>query len=176
MKGRSAIIVIGVVGVGLAVLAGVAWMGGFRVNLTPSEPLGIWRIEPLHWPVAIGDRVFICPPNTALSRTGLERGYLRRGLCPGGLAPLIKTVAALPNQRIEVAGWVMIDGEVLDHSVVRDMDGEGRALAAFHGGIVPAGHLYLHSDFASSYDSRYFGPIPDSGLLGLARPVLTLGQ
>ncbi|MFZ1812823.1 MAG: conjugal transfer protein TraF, partial [Rhizobiaceae bacterium] len=29
------------------------------------------------------------------------------------------------------------------------------------------------SDFAGSYDSRYFGPIPGTGLLGRARPVLT---
>lgn len=176
MTGRGAIIFIGVAGVGLAVLAGVACIGGFRINLTPSEPLGLWRIEPLHGPVATGSMVFICPPNTGLFKTARERGYLRRGLCPGGLAPLIKTVAALPNQRIEVAGLVTIDGEVLDHSVVRDMDGKGRVLAAFQGGVVPSGHLFLHSDFAGSYDSRYFGPIPDSGLLGLARPVLTFGQ
>ncbi|RUW00077.1 conjugal transfer protein TraF, partial [Mesorhizobium sp. M1A.F.Ca.IN.022.05.2.1] len=36
-----------------------------------------------------------------------------------------------------------------------------------------AGFLFLHSDFAGSYDSRYFGPIPASGLLGRARPLLT---
>jgi len=41
------------------------------------------------------------------------------------------------------------------------------------GGVVPSGYLFLHSSFASSYDSRYFGPVPATGLLGLARPVLT---
>ncbi|MCK1326662.1 S26 family signal peptidase [Bradyrhizobium sp. 156] len=40
--------------------------------------------------------------------------------------------------------------------------------------VVPPGHLSLHSPFAGSYDSRYFGPVPSAGLLGLARPLLTL--
>lgn len=173
---RRAIAIIAVVGAGFALLTGTAWVCGLRLNLTPSEPLGLWRIKTLQRSVTVGDLVFICPPVTSLFNQALERGYLRRGLCPGGRAPLIKTVAALPNQSIEVAGLVTIDGEVLDHSVVRDMDGKGRTLAAFQGGIVPADHLFLHSDFAGSYDSRYFGPVPDSGLLGLARPVLTFGQ
>ncbi|WP_348626836.1 S26 family signal peptidase [Mesorhizobium sp. DCY119] len=53
-------------------------------------------------------------------------------------------------------------------------DGQGRLRTRFPGGIVPPGHLFLHSDFAGSCDSRYFGPIPDTGLLGRAKPVLTI--
>ncbi|MBB4116372.1 type IV secretory pathway protease TraF [Rhizobium sp. BK226] len=43
----------------------------------------------------------------------------------------------------------------------------------YAGGIVPPGYLFLHSSFEGSYDSRYFGPVPDAGILGLARPVFT---
>jgi len=35
------------------------------------------------------------------------------------------------------------------------------------------GTLFLHSDFVGSYDSRYFGPLPAEGTLGLAQEVLT---
>lgn len=152
-----------------------AWLGGLRINLTPSEPLGLWRIEPIDRAVARGDLVFICPPSTATFAEAFERGYLRRGLCPGGIAPLIKTVAALAGQRVEISadvGAVVVDGRPIAHSTVRKSDGEGRAIKPFTGGIVPTGFVFLHSSFASSYDSRYFGPVPLEGLLGLARPVL----
>lgn len=45
----------------IAVVAAGA-IGGLRLNLTPSEALGLWRIEALERPVAAGDLVFICPP------------------------------------------------------------------------------------------------------------------
>lgn len=160
--------------VGMLVAASaIAVAGGFRVNLTPSEPLGLWRIEQLRRPIAVGDLVFVCPQPTAPFMQARERGYLRHGLCIGGLAPLIKTVAALPGQRVEVGENVAVDGRPIPASGVRATDGEGRAIQPFAGGVVPSDHLFLHSPFASSYDSRYFGPVPASGLLGLARPVLT---
>nr|WP_236773891.1 conjugative transfer signal peptidase TraF [Agrobacterium tumefaciens] len=159
----------------MSVLAATAFIGGYRLNLTPSEPLGLWRIEELRRPVAIGDLVFLCPPATGMFADAWRRGYLRRGLCAGGFAPLIKTVAALPGQDVEVTDQVLIDGRPVPASSLRDRDGEGRTLMSHPGGRVPPHHLFLHSPFASSYDSRYFGPVPDSGLLGLARPVFTFG-
>nr|WP_244301590.1 conjugative transfer signal peptidase TraF [Stappia sp. P2PMeth1] len=147
---------------------------GIRLNLTPSYPLGLWRIVPLDRPIATGDLVFICPPDNAAFSQAHERGYVRRGLCSGWLSPLIKTVVALPGQLVVVDVGITIDGSVLAHSDIRRTDAEGRALSSWSGGIVPAGYLFLHSTFAGSYDSRYFGPIPASGVLGLARPVLTV--
>ncbi|QXC52490.1 conjugative transfer signal peptidase TraF (plasmid) [Agrobacterium salinitolerans] len=173
MKRRGAIMLLSTSMVAIAGLITAAVVGGYRLNLTPSEPLGLWRIEKLNRPVKAGDLVFICSPATAPFEEARRRGYLRRGLCPGGFAPLIKTVAALVGQRIEISDRVVINGRSLAASAVRKTDGEGRAITFYPGGVVPPGHLYLHSSFASSYDSRYFGPVPDSGLLGLARPVIT---
>ncbi|OYR18289.1 hypothetical protein CEV33_4854, partial [Brucella grignonensis] len=36
-------------------MVGIGFIAGLRVNLTPSYPLGLWRIEPLVSDVAIGD-------------------------------------------------------------------------------------------------------------------------
>ena len=173
MTGRSVIVLVGASAVAILGVAVIAIIGGYRLNLTPSEPLGLWRIEALDRPVAVGDLVFICPPANGLFEVAKERGYLRRGLCAGGFAPLIKSVAALPGQRIEIGENVAVDGRTIPSSSVRATDGEGRTLRPFAGGVVPPAHLFLHSSFVSSYDSRYFGPVPASGLLGLARPVLT---
>lgn len=170
---RRVLLFLACVGGMIAGLAAIAYMGGFRLNLTPSEPLGLWRIVALQRPVDVGDLVFICPPPTASFEEARRRGYVRSGLCPGGFAPLIKTVAALPGQHIEIGANVTVDGTPLASSIVRASDGEGRPITPFKTGIVPLRNLFLHSSFASSYDSRYFGPVPDTGLLGLARPVLT---
>jgi conjugative transfer signal peptidase TraF len=173
MKRRRVMVLGGIAAIGILGIAGLGFAGGFRINVTPSEPLGLWRIAVMDRPVKAGDLVFVCPPEMEIFRQAFERGYLRRGLCPGGFAPLIKTVAALPGQRVEIADDVVIDGRPLVRSTVHTGDGEGRPLDHFRGGVVPPGFLFLYSSFASSYDSRYFGPVPQAGILGFARPVFT---
>jgi len=113
------------------------------------------------------DRIFICPPQVADFALARERGYLARCLCPGWFSSLIKTVVAGAGQHVLIDGSIAVDGTRLAHSSVRPVDAQGRALAPDAGGIVPAGKLFLFSEFAGSYDSRYFGPIPAVGLLGL---------
>lgn len=167
---------VAIIGIGATIVIGLVvggYFGGLRINLTPSYPLGLWRIAPLERPAGVDDLIFVCPPDTPTFRQAAERGYLRRGLCPGWLSPLIKTVVATPGQQVAIDIAVTIDGALLATSVLRPTDAEGRVLVAHHGGVVPRGHLFVHSDFVGSYDSRYFGPIPAAGLLGLARPVFT---
>ena len=151
----------------------VAWFGGYRVNLTPSEPLGLWRIVKLDRPVAAGDLIFICPPQTAAMWEARMRGYLRSGLCPAGVAPLIKSVVAVAGQRVDVGTSVSVNGRLVPSSTLAQRDAWGRQMTPFSGGIVPADYVFLHSAFAGSYDSRYFGPIPAAGILGMAQEVLT---
>ena len=147
---------------------------GLRINWTPSYPLGLWRIVPLSRPIHVGDRVFICLPDTQAFREARTRGYLRRGLCPGWFSPLIKTVVASSGQRVGIDRTVTIDGHELPHSTLQPVDGLGRALTPAADGIVPPGMVFLHSPYRGSYDSRYFGPVPSTGVLGLAEPVLTV--
>ncbi len=149
--------------------------GGFRVNLTPSYPLGLWRLEALVRPAAIGDVLIICPPSTRLFAMALARGYLRPGPCPGGVSPLLKKVVATSGQNVRIGTVVTIDGERLVSSDIHPADAAGRPIAAWPSGLVPPGQVFLHSDFVGSHDSRYFGPIPSSGILGRAIPVLTFG-
>ncbi len=156
---------------GLLLLAAAS--GGLRINMTPSEPLGLWRIVTLRRPPAVGDLVFICPPDIEAMREARARGYLRSGLCPGGFAPLIKTVIATAGENVEIGSHVRVDGVLVANSAISKSDGRGRPLVPFAGGIVPIGKVYLHSSFVGSYDSRYFGPLPGSGVLGLAQEVLT---
>lgn len=166
--------IVGALLVLLATLVAIGLLADLRVNLTPSYPLGLWRIEPLKRDVAVGDRVFICPPDIPVFEVARERGYLGHGLCPGWFAPLIKTVVAIAGQHVVVDADIAVDGRRLAHSSVRPADAQGGALTPAAGGIIPNGQLFLFSEFAGSYDSRYFGPIPAAGVLGLARPLWVL--
>jgi conjugative transfer signal peptidase TraF len=170
---RAALAVLGAGAIMLAALATAFAIGGYRVNFTPSYAYGLWKIVPLDRQVRVGDRIFICPPPGAAAELALQRGYLPRGLCQSGTGPLIKTIVALPGQSVEVDGQVIIDGEPLPFSRVLKADAEGRAIPVHRGGTVEADALFLHSDFVGSYDSRYFGPLPAEGVLGLAQEVLT---
>ncbi|MBY5579100.1 conjugative transfer signal peptidase TraF [Rhizobium leguminosarum] len=170
---RRAIVVLSMAAVAAILLVVTAVTGGYRINLTPSEPLGLWRIVPLHRPAAVDDLLFICPPDTAAMRAARARGYLRSGSCPGGVAPLIKTVIAVAGQHAEIGVSVSVDGRGVSSSSLALRDGKGRPLTPFPGGIVPPGCVFLHSAFPGSYDSRYFGPVPISGILGLAQEVFT---
>lgn len=170
---RRAIIIVSIT-VAVAILMVVtALAGGYRLNLTPSVPIGLWRIVPVNRPVAINELVFICPPDTAEIREARARGYLHSGFCPSGVAPLIKTVIAVAGQHVEIGASVIVDGRVVASSSLAHRDGKGRPLAPFPSGMVPQGYVFLHSTFPGSYDSRYFGPAPATGILGLAQEVLT---
>lgn len=163
-------------GAGLIAAIAIAGLAGLRVNLTPSYPLGLWRIVPKQSEYRTGDLVFVCPPNAPIFALALERGYLPRGLCPGGTGPLIKTIAATSGQIVEIGVSVVIDGRSIASSEVRRWDASGQTLAPAEGGAVPACHVFLLSDYSGSFDSRYFGPVPSSGILGLAQAVLTYAR
>lgn len=147
---------------------------GLRINTTPSEPVGLWRIVPISpSSVRAGMTVFVCPPHNERMLEALRRGYLRRGLCPGGFGPLIKTIVAVAGQRIKVTDHLTVNGTDLVGSRIVDKDGQGRSLVPDTTGTVPPGSIYLYSAFPGSWDSRYFGPIPMSGVIGMAQEVWT---
>lgn len=171
--GRPVAVIFPGAALGIAVVLAVGFGAGIRINTTPSEPLGLWRIEPLDRPIEIGDLVFVCLPDRAERTEGKSRGYLSWGLCPGGTGPLIKQVVAVAGQQVEIGKDVSLDGAVLDNSHLVERDGRGRPLRPYSGGTVPPEQVFLHSSFTGSWDSRYFGPVPVSGILGLAREVLT---
>lgn len=154
----------------LAVVAAGSY--GLRINLTPSYPRGLWRLVDSAGDYNAGDIVFICPPATAFFELAKQRGYLPWGTCPGGTAPLIKKIAAVAGQWIDIGTSVRIDGtEVLNTSVL-EADAAGSALPRSRGGVVPPGQVFLLAPHLYSFDSRYFGPVPASGILGAAVPLL----
>lgn len=79
---------------------------------------------------------------------------------------LIKRVIAVGGQTIEIRdNRVMVDGVALDEPYLR----EGSTMADFGPVDVPENHVFVMGDNRNqSQDSRVFGPIPESDIIGKA--------
>jgi signal peptidase I len=90
--------------------------------------------------------------------------------CPGPQAgDLVKRVIALPGQTIYSAGnSIYINGRLLAEPYLPHYDPLGPSIASRqHPYRVPPGEFYLLGDNrADSCDSRYWGPIQGSGIIG----------
>jgi conjugative transfer signal peptidase TraF len=162
--------------VALALLVVLASVVGLRISPTDSAaPAGIYRITP-EISVERGQLVGACLP-ASIAQEGLARGYLRKGDCPGGAEPVAKIIGALPGDALEVQpGWVSVDGQTFADSEVAARDGIGRPLTHVPWGRrqVAPGEVWLFGFHnVRSWDARYFGPVPLSGIRGVLKPILT---
>lgn len=152
----------------IALFAAVAWLSPkprLLWNASASAPIGLYRLYPGDTPT-IGDMVAY-RPSPALARFMAERHYLPVGV------PLLKHMAARPGATICRRGAaVMIDGRTA--AVAQATDSHGRPLPVWRGcRVLRADQLFLLNAAPDSLDGRYFGPVPASGLIGRAMPVLT---
>ena len=164
-------------GGGLLVLAGIAVIkqAGFRVNTSPSIPLGIYRTTTS--PLSVGSYVLLCPENKEPFITAQKRDYIGAGYCPGGLGYMFKRVAALPNDIITTtSNGMYINGKLYPDSKPFHHDALNRMLPIWHANQtrLKAGEVVLMTQGdKNSFDARYFGPLPQQQIVSVVRPVLT---
>ncbi len=169
-KRRRAVLAVAA-SIGLAALAWAAFAKpSARVvyNASESVPVGWYRIETMA-DSASSLRV----GSILLTRLPAETAALaaQRGYLPAHIL-LLKRVGAVSSQHVCVRdGLVRIDGVPV--AVVLQADRLGRAMPAWSGcRALMAGEAFLLSDtHPGSFDSRYFGPIDASLVIGLARPM-----
>ncbi|MGH8159784.1 MAG: S26 family signal peptidase [Rhodanobacter sp.] len=155
-------------------LAALAWafvvspLPRFVYNPSDSVAIGWYRIDPHTRRRAaphVGSLVLVPLPADAAALAA-RRGYLPMGI------PLLKPVAAVAPQQVCISeGIVRIDG--MPMAAVLRRDGMGRPLRAWPScRRLRPGELFLLSmTHPASFDSRYFGPVRASTVLGIAHPV-----
>ncbi len=168
------------------VLAGLS-IGGFaalawasfasplpRLTYNPSDSVAIgwYRIEPfdphtalLSRPLSVDSIVLVTLPAEAAALAA-QRGYLPTRI------PLLKRVGAVAPQEVCIVGRsVRIDGVPVAAALPADR--MGRPLPSWQQcRRLEPGELFLLSvTNPASFDSRYFGPVRASAVLGLAHPV-----
>jgi conjugative transfer signal peptidase TraF len=117
--------------------------------------------------LTVTELVAVRPPDLLAAFLDLN-GYLPIG------APMLKRVLALPGQTVCRNGLkIAVDG--VDVGEARERDGRNRPLPVWHGCrvIVDGDVFVMNWQSADSLDSRYFGPLPASAVIGRAVPVWT---
>lgn len=160
---------------GLASLAWASFVSPLpRVVYNPSDSVAVgwYRVDPLvhaahSLPPALqtGSIVLVPLPADAAALAAW-RGYLPLRI------PLLKPVAAVAPQQVCIrAGIVRIDGVPV--AAVLHRDGRGRPLHAWPScrRLRPGELFLLSTTNPASFDSRYFGPVRVSAVLGIAHPV-----
>jgi conjugative transfer signal peptidase TraF len=155
-------------------LAALAWasFGSPRPRLTynPSDSVAVgwYRVDPRE-PGASAPQVgsfVLVPLPAAAAALAARRGYLPRGV------PLLKPVAAVAPERVCVTGGrVHIDGVPV--ATVLRTDGRERPLPSWQScrRLRPGELFLLSTTNSASFDSRYFGPVSASAVIGIAHPV-----
>ena len=168
---RTRIVLAGLVISGLAALAWARFGSPSpRLVYNPSDsvPVGWYAVHPFvrgTHAISVGSVVLAWLPHEA-AVLAARRDYLPRQV------PLLKPVAAVAPETVCVTGGVVrIDGRPV--AAVLSVDGRGRPLHAWnHCRRLHAGELFLLSTSnPASYDSRYFGPVRTSSVLGIAHPI-----
>jgi type IV secretory pathway protease TraF len=123
-------------------------------------------VQPAHR-LIVTDLIVAFPPED-LATPLAEGGYLPRGI------PLIKRVLALPGQiacRTDLT--ITVDG--IEMGTARERDRRGRILPSWQGcRLLAEGQVFLMNwDEPASLDSRYFGPLPATAIVGRAVPLWT---
>ena len=159
---------------GLAALAWAAFVSPLpRLIYNPSDSVAVgwYRIDPLDHrtaslprPLSVGSIVLVPLPAEAAALAA-QRGYLPTRV------PLLKRVGAVAPQHVCIVdALVWIDGVPVAAALAADR--LGRPLPSWpQCRWLRPGELFLLSvTNPASFDSRYFGPVSASAVIGVAHP------
>jgi len=147
------------------------------INDSSSMPVGLYALDPVDRPIVRGDTVVVCAP-PAIAALSAARGYLESGACSSNTAPLLKLVAAMAGDVVELRPRsIEIGGRCLGSSPTFEADRTGRPLPRIPRGRyrLRAGQLWLWAPAERSFDSRYFGPVDAGAVVHFARAMIVGG-
>lgn len=163
-------------GVGLAALCAPAVLPmPVRIvyNASDSVARGWYRIDAVAGAGSLPGALQVGSIVLARLPAGVAVLAAQRGYLPDNV-PILKRIGAVAPQTVCVRDRIVrIDGAAV--ATARTHDGAHRPLPAWAPcRPLAAGELFLLSDrHPASFDSRYFGPIAASAVLGIARPLWT---
>ncbi len=120
--------------------------------------------------IELGDFVAANLPDEA-AQLAAERGYLPNK------TPVLKTISAVSGDEICIfAASILINAEPV--ATVQKTDSIGRVMPVKPGcyQLQPGEYFLLSTAIENSFDSRYFGPVDEDLILGVATPLLIFSE
>ncbi|WP_395642141.1 S26 family signal peptidase [Rudaea sp.] len=172
---RARLMLVGLSACGLAALAWASFVSPLpRLTYNPSDSVAVgwYRIDPfdprtasLPRPLSV-DSIVLVPLPAEAAALAAQRGYLPTRV------PLLKRIGAVAPQEVCIAGGIVhIDG--VPSAAVLRADRLGRPLPSLQlcRRLEPGELFLLSTTNPASFDSRYFGPVSASTVIGVAHPV-----
>jgi conjugative transfer signal peptidase TraF len=135
-------------------------------NASASAPIGLYEVRS-RTAFARGELVLVRPPQWVRSFAA-ARGYLPNTV------PMLKQIAAENGDtvcRFEEA--ITINGRVVAHALSADRAGQTLPIWSGCHKLGEDEIFLLMDGVRASFDSRYFGPVPTTAIIGKAVPLWT---
>ncbi|MFA1765725.1 S26 family signal peptidase [Xanthomonas campestris pv. campestris] len=174
-RGRARVVVATLATCGFAALAWASFVSPLpRLTYNPSDSVAVgwYRVDPLDHraaslphPLSV-DSIVLVPLPAEAAALAAQRGYLPTRV------PLLKRIGAIAPQEVCIAGGIVrIDGA--PSAAVLRADRLGRPLPSLElcRRLEPGELFLLSTTNPASFDSRYFGPVSASTVIGVAHPV-----
>jgi conjugative transfer signal peptidase TraF len=151
---------------------------GFRINLTESIPIGLYRITSAE--SLKNAYVIFCPDDRKSFRLAKNRGYIDHGLNCGGYGYLMKKVVAVSGDILSVTPeGVLVNQMLLPFSKPKLKDGINRTLPQWRTLDYPLKEnevMTLTSQSEWSFDGRYYGLVHTRQIKGMITPIWVINK
>ncbi|WP_408072886.1 conjugative transfer signal peptidase TraF [Legionella pneumophila] len=151
---------------------------GFRINLTESIPVGLYRItgaESLK-----NAYVIFCPDDRQTFRLAKNRGYIDHGLYCNGYGYLMKKVVAVSGDILSVTNeGVFVNQVKIPYSKPKLQDGMNRALPQWqvmNYQLKVNEIMTMTSQSEWSFDGRYYGLVHTRQIKGMITPIWVINK
>jgi conjugative transfer signal peptidase TraF len=130
----------------LLAVYGAGMLGGVRLNVTPSVPIGLYQVS------SDSKAAFVefCPP-TDFGPLSVQRGYRQHSTnCPDHGEPLLKPIIAQEGDTVAVSSkGISVNGALIPNTAAKGSDSLGRALTSWPDGLyrVAPGTVWVASPY-----------------------------
>lgn len=139
-------------------------------NHTPSMPLGFYWIHKTKFTPEHKQLVLVCLTNKEYQELAISRQYLLSSRQCNGVEPMLKKISGTPGDKILItASGLIINGRLIPNTQILSHDDLLRKISSrLQSGIIPEGYYLVLGDSPMSFDSRYYGLVPESSIFATA--------
>lgn len=151
---------------------------GYRINLTESIPIGLYRITSAA-PIKNAFVIF-CPDDRKSFRLARDRGYIDPALYCDGYGYLMKKVVAVSGDTLSVTNTgVFVNNTLIPYSKPKLQDGMNRALPQWqviNYQLQKNEIMTMTSQSEWSFDGRYYGLVHTRQIKGVITPIWVINK